>query len=213
MSNSISIEQGCTELGVSVEELRSLLNGYYKNPENIKFISLTKWERIKEKYGENIVVVEDKSEELENTDQSFETTGSKNVFFTQLPTQSSTHFENIEESPPEQELNDKYDNYRQQANLQRKTDMEEAWTTTAEQATEFAQSLEEGFWLMTAAARSSRQVQDSERVRKARDLAMGIGDGGLQASAHIESVEKYLESQGFFQAFLTESELPRQLTD
>ncbi|MEM7557304.1 MAG: hypothetical protein AAF378_25105, partial [Cyanobacteria bacterium P01_A01_bin.84] len=142
MNNSISIEQGCTELGVSVEELRNLLNGYYKNPENIKFISLTKWERIKEKYGQNIVV-EDEIEELENTDQSFETSESDNIFFTQLPTESSTHFENIEESPPEeepvQELSDKHDNYRQQANLQRKTDMEEAWTTTAEQATEFAQ--------------------------------------------------------------------------
>lgn len=91
-----------------------------------------------------------------------------------------------------------YQKARTQHTLRRKKDEREVLQQVARDATEFAEKVEEAHWLFFAASRSSDQVQNSDRVTKAREFALGISDGGLENTSHIDGVDSLLEEMDFF---------------
>lgn len=159
------------------------------------------------------------NDEVEIVDNSFAETDSTATIEESGERQENQNFlsspvtNGVSTERTEEQKKDNYEQSHDQAQLQREEDMKVAWKTTAEQATSFAKKLEAGYWLIVGAARSSEEVQNSPEVKEARDFALGIGDGGLQNSAHIKSVEKYLEDKGFFARLQQTSDGQKQLTD
>lgn len=69
--------------------------------------------------------------------------------------------------------------------------------------TELAEKAEILKWAAYAAAISSDQVQNSDRVVQAREFALSLNDGGLANDSHLHFLNEYLDQVGFFQPVLT----------